>query len=200
MTKNNSLLLIKICLINLIPVFGILFLEWQIFEIAFSFLLDTMVLFVFSYFDHYIINKTKKESTLLTVMQFINNFLLLTVITLILIGFINYITEIKSGTGIEIIDKVAENLLDFQYVLILPSIIFFNGIYFWLTKNTEEKDTTIWKVLERIFYLYMFITIAGIIFGILPYMSGLGLSLFIIAKIFIDYFLNRKPKQISIQN
>ena len=185
---------------------GIILLDWEIFEVALTYLLETGISFFIAMLRHYFVNKDTKESLLIAIFNIIFFSMSLLGILALLAGIIHYLTGPKLEKVQDAFLSMPERINESEISFILISIGIVHIIVFILQKILVKKviKVSLWANLEKIFYINAFIGICTLIYGFLPHNSTIGLFLFVIAKFLVDFFLElsegKKKKRNDVKN
>jgi len=109
------------------------------------------------------------------------------------VGIIHYFTGPSFDTIQDSLQDMGKRFDEFDFIWVLLTIGTLYLIVF-IVQKTSAKDAmkvTLWDNLEKIFYINAFIGIAAIVYSFLPHNSVIGLFLFILAKILVDFLLEK---------
>ena len=192
-TKNIRIIqIIKIVLINLFVAIGVFIFDWEIFDVALTYLIDLAITFLISFIDHYFIRKETRENFFLSLIILIIVSAPLYGILVILAGTFYYITGPKSGNIQESLSTMSLKIETFEFSYVICSIGILHVIIFLIQKKFSKNNTpkSLWNNLERIFYVNAFIGLGAILYSFLPHNKIVGLMVFVAIKVFVDYFLD----------
>src|SRR5687768_13254415 len=71
MQRSLKISTLKLLLVNLIPVIGVIFFEWELFETAITYILETICVFLVFDIDQYFIDKDTRIPLPFALLQFI---------------------------------------------------------------------------------------------------------------------------------
>jgi len=200
--SSSQLKFIKIIGLNLVVVFGIFLLEWDIFEVAIAFLIETCINFIVAAFFHHFTNTKTKEPFALAFISLISISGAIIAFMALEAGLIHYLTGPKYDDIMDAIGQMPERISGYEFGYVIVSVIAISLVSYLIQKYylKQVEKITIWEMLEKLFYIHVFIGIATIIYGFIGFNSVFGLTLFISAKIAIDFFLDKAKSEIAIKN
>lgn len=200
--SSNRLKIAKIAGLNLVVLLGVFLLDWDIFEVAVAFLLETGINFVVAAYFHYFVTTESKEPFLMATFSLTVVAAVISCFLALEAGLIHYLTGPKYESVIQAIGFMPDRISAYEFGYVITAVLVISLISYLIQKYYLKKveKITIWQMLEKLFYIHVFIAIATIIYGLVGFNSEIGLLLFICAKIAIDYYLDHSKKEVAIKN
>lgn len=190
-TRKKYLSIGKIVAANLIPIVGVIFLNWGIFELALTYLLETAVIFLVFFIDKYFIDKKSRYPFFFACIQL---FFLMFPFGGLIFGWAILVfssTEPAFAKSNHMIEAMTRRLYDFDFWWILLAFFLFEGINYVVKNidNRNHKSSSVWFNLRKLLIVHLFVIISSTIYGALPHNMITGLFLIIAFKIILDYLL-----------
>lgn len=184
----------KIIGFNLVPIIGLIFLDWGIFELAVTYLLETAVTFFIFSFDHFIINKKSRYPFIYGIIFMF--FLMLPFLGLVYGWLIlaYTMTHPDFATTQAMFSSLESFIRDFDIYWIIGTFLMIETI-FYLLKNAngrKDKSSTIWHNLKRFLFIHLFVVSSAFIFSYVPHNNITALFFIIAFKIMLDYVLENE--------
>ena len=186
---KKALRISKVVGLNLIPIVGIFLFNWEMFEVAMTYLLETFVAFIIMDFDKYFIDKKTRVGVFFGTLQ-------LVFVLPVFVGFIFFysvilyvITSNYNLGGDNMIDRLTRELLTPTYFYIIFALLIFESIHYAI-KNKDgrnHKSSTIWFNIRKIFIVHFFILISVVFLGIFHGSSIVPILFLILFKVVLDY-------------
>lgn len=190
-TDKRALRISKIVALNLIPIVGIFVLEWKMYEVAMTYLLQTFVAFFIYDFDKYFIDKETRVGIFFGTIQ-------LLFLAPLLVGFmfcysviLYLLTAPTSGKGDNMIDRMIYELDSSSYFYMLITLFVFEAIHYALNNRNgrKHKTSSLWFNIRKILLIHFFIIISVIIFGAFQNNTIMPILFLILFKVLLDYVI-----------
>ncbi|MEX1001438.1 MAG: DUF6498-containing protein [Crocinitomicaceae bacterium] len=189
--QKNMRRWLTIALVNLVPVIGVLFFDWEIFELALTYLLETAVIFLIFFIDRYFIDKRTRYPFIFACIQLF--FLLFPFCGLVFAWVILTfsLTQPSFERSNLLFIALEEQFNAFNFFWVLLAMFLFKGLdYLLKNKSTRKhKSSALWYNLRRLLIIHLFVIVTGGIYGALPHNQVSGLFFIICLKIILDYLL-----------
>jgi len=153
--------IIKIILFNAIPILGFAFLDWQLFEIAVAYILQTFVPFIIFFVDYHFFDKKNRYPFVFAVIQLF--FLLIPFIGMMYVyGIIiftitdnNFIFSNKSNS----FERMLWRLEDMNLELLLIAFFVIETIGYLIKRAADKhhKESKIWYNIRKILFVHVYI-------------------------------------------
>lgn len=198
MPAKFKLPLIRLIIIQLIPVFGLLFFDWKLFDLAVLYILESMAIFFVFNLHQYFINKKTRYPFIFALIQLLFSLIFFS-------GFVyGYFVIIYVVTGEtehgHFQNELYSRLMEMNFWTVLVVLIVFELISFYLKQARSETSAELnfLKVMKRLLYTHLFV-IGGLILLVLT--AGnvyLLYPLFILMKIAFE-LAQEDPKLLGIR-
>lgn len=188
LTQNKIIRISKIIVPNLIPVVGIIFLDWGMFEVALTYLLETFLVFLIFFFDRYFIAKRTRYPAPFALIQLF--FLLLP------FGGLMYMYALICFMLTEEIPNPKKSFAyferymdDLQLWWVLAAMLIFEVINFIIKNQNgrQHKSSSIWYNLRKLLFVHLFVIGSSFILGFIHDDFIMPLIFVICFKIILDY-------------
>lgn len=188
---QGRITLLKIILINLIPVFGYLFFDWTLFEMAVVFFLETCAIYLSHEIYRYFILKTTRLPFVYGLIQL---FFTLPVLggLMFTYGILTYfLTANNSGKAGKPFDNYLDALSEIELLWILLFLLLIEGFSLFQKKRTQThfKKASSLRVFRRMFYTHFYVIGSLVVLLIIPFGPIAGIIFLIGLKIVMDYFV-----------
>jgi hypothetical protein len=187
MQTSLKIALLRLALVNLIPVIGVIFFEWELFEIGVSYVLETFAIYTVYEIDHFFIDKRTRLPFVFAFIQLV--FALVTVAafmfaTILIIYFILTPPDPHDFTKdlFRKLDRI--NLIIPLSVLITIEFITY---YIRKSKDVLHQENSTWRVIRRILYSHLYISGSLMFLFFFPQSLVLFIPFFIGLKIVLEY-------------
>jgi hypothetical protein len=190
-SKAQMIRFAKVFVPNLIPIIGVLFFSWGIFELAFTYFLETGVAFLVFFIDRFFVAKDTRYPFFFALIQLW--FLLFPFIGIIW-GWIILtfsLTQPDFEENKHMFVALEQHVIEFNFYWVLVGFFVFEVInYFMKNKGgRNDKTSSVWFNLKKFLMVHLFVILCTFIYSILPHNTLTGLIFIMSLKIVLDYVL-----------
>jgi len=153
--------IIKIILFNAIPILGFAFLDWQLFEIAIAYIIQTFVPFIIFFVDYHFFDKKNRYPFVFALIQLL--FLLIPFIAMMyaygLIIFTITDNNFNFRRGSATFESMLRRLddMNLEYLLLAFFIVEIIGYLIKRAANPHHKESKIWYNIRKILFVHVYI-------------------------------------------
>ncbi|MBI3134867.1 MAG: hypothetical protein HYZ14_09370 [Bacteroidetes bacterium] len=189
MPLSLKISILRLILVNLVPVVGVIFFDWELFEIAIAYILETICVYVVFDIDLFFIDKRTRFPVHFALIQFA--FTMLTFSTLMyasaMIIFV-IITPPMSRTS-DLTDLFEYKLRHMEILFPFITLFILELITYYIrkAKDTNHIANSTWRVIRRILYSHLYIVGALIVLAALPQNKVVFIPFFIGLKLILEY-------------
>lgn len=189
---KNKLSIYKAVLINLIAIIGFFYFGWEIFEVAFIYILETFAIFFVFFVDRYFIVKETRYPFGFALVQL---FFLVPTLGALLYSYtilVFMIAKIEDPNSKNIVKPLNEQLGNMNLPLLLGTIIIIEAVNFYVKKRVRknEKPATIYWNLQRLLIIHMYVILSSFAFVLFPFPTIYKIIFIIGFKVMVDFAVN----------
>jgi hypothetical protein len=195
-----NITVVKLILVNLIPVIGVLFFHWEIFEIAVSYILESSAAFIVFNIDVNLVNKSTRRLPLAGIFQtvFFVGFFAMFMFFYVLILFA--ICEDPPPDRME--NTLFPELMDMHIWPVFTAFILLEMIVFYIKvkKELAHPEDNFWRVMNRFIYLHLLVFAGAVVFCWAVISLPVAYAVFISVKLLHDIWrliTDRKKKPVE---
>ncbi len=189
MQKSLKISLLRLALVNLIPVIGVIFFEWELFEIGVTYVLETFAIYTVYEIDHFFIDKRTRLPFVFAFIQLV--FALVTVAAImlasVLIIYIMITPEVSTPQAFSNQFVLRLKNLNMLYPLITLLVVEFGTYYIRKSKDSAHIPNSTWRVIRRMLYSHLYISLSLMFLFFFPQSLVLFIPFFIGLKIVLEY-------------
>ena len=191
MNGKLKLAIVRLILIQLIPIVGVIFFEWQLFEIGVTYILETMAIYVAYELDHYFIDKRTRFLFPMALIQFA-----LTMVTFsgmmfgsAMIIYIILTPPISNPSTNQFVNEFLYRLEEMEMGIAFAGLLVIELITYYIrkAKDTAHIANSTWRVVRRILYSHLYIVACLVILSFFTQNLFVFIPFFIGLKIAFDY-------------
>lgn len=173
---------------NLIPIIGVLFFEWTMFEVAMTYLLETFIIFFIHEIDKTIF---RKDTRLPFIFAFFQTSFLLPVT----VGFLYVysvlifaITAEPYQRGEAFVKHLQREILHSNIEYLLIALILFESVVYIINNKDgrNHKTAKTWYVMRKILFVHLFIVGSVFLLAFIP-LYLVQIAFLIAFKIMLDF-------------
>lgn len=189
MSTQVKISIVRLVLVNLIPVLGVIFLEWELFEIGITYILQTCAIYFVFELDYYFIDKHTRMHIVMSLIQ-----LFFTALTFggMMYGsaLIMYtIITPQVGEYNDFIEQFFTKLDRMQILFPATGMFVIELVTFYIRKSRDRTHATnnTWRVIRRILYSHLYMVACLLLLSAFPKNIFVMITFFIGLKIVLDY-------------
>lgn len=189
MNVSLKIFLIKLILVNLVPIIGVIFLEWELFEIGITYILETCAIYLVYELDHYFIDKKTRIPIIMALLQLFFTSLTFGAMMYGSAMIMYIIITPQTGEYNDFIDHFFTKLDRMQIVFPAVAMFVLEIISFYVRKSKDATHTAnnTWRIIRRILYSHLYMVVCLIVFSVLPQNMYVMIPFFIGLKIILEY-------------
>jgi hypothetical protein len=181
--------LIKLILVNLVPVAGFIFLDWDLFEIGVVYVLETAAIYIVYEIDIFFIDKRTRFPFPMALISFILTSVTFSALMFASVMIIYVIVTPPAATSAAFQRELEYRLLNLEWEVPFAFLIGLELITYYIrkAKTAAHIATSTWRVLRRILFSHLFLALSLIILGFLPQNLVTIIPFFIGLKMVLEY-------------
>lgn len=189
MDMGLKLSLARLILVQLVPIVGVVFFDWDLFEIMMIYLVETLCIYIVFNFDHYFLQPKTRYPAPFAILQLGLSLLPFGGILLANALVVFYVLYETDDVNVHVSDLFARRLETLNLAVPFITLFILELVSYFVKKKLDKNHVNNgqWRVYRRILYTTLFIAIGSIILSFFPHNLFIMVPFFIGLKMMMEF-------------